>query len=226
MTWKSMMKTISPALLALCVLGGCDSSDPVALEGDEIDIFAFFLTADQTTGEFEAILQALVRDPTSGVRRDGVEVLWRVTTGSAILSDTQVLTNDDGEAFIRVQAVESITIEATSGTATETINLDATGGEVGENDPPTAAMSFTPASPRQGQAVTFDVSDSEDTDGIIDTWKIEDFGDGDSSNTFQFEDTTTTSHTYSTDGTYEARLRVTDNGGQTDTVTVTVSVSP
>lgn len=78
------------------------------------------------------------------------------------------------------------------------------------NQAPVAAFSLSPASGTAPLPVSFDGSGSADPDGsIVDyAW---DFGDGDTGSG------QTTTHTYTTPGTYTPSLTVTDNDGATDT---------
>ena len=71
-----------------------------------------------------------------------------------------------------------------SGTARATIDMDESGASVGQNQPPTAVLNFTPSSPRVNADVTFDVSDSTDPEEDLDTWQITDYGDGNTSEQF------------------------------------------
>jgi len=82
------------------------------------------------------------------------------------------------------------------------------------NEPPTA--SFT--SICDGLACNFDASASFDPDGSISGYAWA-FGDGSSASGV------TTSHTYTTGGTYAVALTVTDNEGATDTATQDVTIS-
>jgi glucose/arabinose dehydrogenase/PKD repeat protein len=79
------------------------------------------------------------------------------------------------------------------------------------NRPPTAAVTANPASGALPLTVDFDASGSTDPDaGDTLTSYIWDFGDGSPS---QSTTTPTTSHIYSTNGTYTASVRVEDNHG-------------
>jgi hypothetical protein len=227
------MKTRTRTAVALCLVGlatllpGCSTSDPVAQTNDEIVLFALFVPNDDPLFEFRVVLKAIVQSPTSGVRRDGVLVLFRITEGAGILDKTEVMTNDNGEAFVQVLASsETITVEALSGSARATIDMDESGASVGQNQPPTAVLNFTPSSPRVNQDVTFDVSDSTDPEEDLDTWQITDYGDGNTSQQFKFSDRTSVTYSYSSSDTYEATVLVTDGGGRSDTDTRTVTVSP
>lgn len=229
-----ILTLIALPLAALAVITGCSSSDPVALEGDEILIFPVFTEADIALDTFTAFLRTVVQDPNTGVRREGVLVLFRVTDGEGIFqtaSGSQVIrpevsTNEDGEAWIKIVGRGNVTVEARSGTSSDTVELSAEGGSVGESERPQAELRFTPSDPNVGQTVTFDASGSSDPDGFIDTWQIVDFGDGQSSQTFNFDSRTETTHVYSSAGSYDAVLLVTDNDDETDEAIVTVTVAP
>jgi PKD repeat protein len=81
-----------------------------------------------------------------------------------------------------------------------------------------AVVTATPTSVKVGQAVSFDGSASSDPDGSIATY-VWDFGDGTGAHG------ATTTHAYATPGSFVARLTVTDDGGSTDSATVTIAVS-
>jgi PKD repeat protein len=87
------------------------------------------------------------------------------------------------------------------------------GGGTGGNVPPVANFSFT----TNGLVATFTDS-STDSDGTIASraWT---FGDGGTSTA------TNPSHTYAAAGTYSVALKVTDNGGATNTKTTSVTVT-
>jgi PKD repeat protein len=91
------------------------------------------------------------------------------------------------------------------------------------DDPPTAAFTFSP-SPMAvtGGKVTFDASGSSDTSGTITDYKW----DLDGSGAFATDTATTptASFTYTSPGSYNVGLRVTNDQGQTSTVNHTVVV--
>jgi YD repeat-containing protein len=93
-------------------------------------------------------------------------------------------------------------------TDTETVNVG--------NDPPVAAFTQSANPSIAGRQVTFDASGSHDTEGPIAKYEWDLDGNG----TFETDTgtTPTASHTYSANGTTTVSLRVTDNGGATDTV--------
>jgi PKD repeat protein len=84
------------------------------------------------------------------------------------------------------------------------------------NRGPVAAFSFAPASPSTGQTVTF-TSSSSDPDGTIASvaWDTDDDG--------AFDDTA--SRSFAKAGSYNVRLKVTDDNGGTDTLAKTVAVA-
>lgn len=88
------------------------------------------------------------------------------------------------------------------------------------NQAPTAAFTYSPASPSTGETITFDASSSADTDGTITSYEWDWTNDG----TYDATGVTTT-HSYGSASTYTVKLRVTDNDGATNTTTDTVTVS-
>lgn len=84
---------------------------------------------------------------------------------------------------------------------------------------PTAEFSVSDEEPKAGTVVLFDASGSEDTDGAIEAYEWDLNGDGSWD-----ESGETTEHTFSEPGTVDVRLRVTDDEGNTATVTRTITV--
>jgi len=104
--------------------------------------------------------------------------------------------------------------EVTTGTVISIIV--STGDPAGEE--PVAAYTYSPESPRVGESVTFDASDSTDADGQIVTW------------TWEFDDGTavasgeTVAHTFTAAGTYTVTLWVTDNDDLVSSLPVEITV--
>ena len=88
------------------------------------------------------------------------------------------------------------------------------------NVPPTASLSATPSSGIAPLAVTLDASASRDSDGAITNYAWA-FGDGGTASGANAAVT----HTYTSPGTYTAKVTVTDNGGATAFATATVSAT-
>ncbi|UQX89356.1 PKD domain-containing protein [Jatrophihabitans telluris] len=97
----------------------------------------------------------------------------------------------------------------------DNLRVVAPGTPVGTNNPPTAA--FTSAA--NGLTVGFDAGTSTDSDGTIASYDW-DFGDGTTHAT-----TKAPSHTYANAGTYSVKLTVTDNGGATNSITKSLTVT-
>ncbi|EFW93255.1 poly(3-hydroxybutyrate) depolymerase [Haladaptatus paucihalophilus DX253] len=91
------------------------------------------------------------------------------------------------------------------------------GGGGDGNTAPTAAAGATPSSPAVGETVTFDASQSSDSDGSIASYDWA-FGDGASASG------ATVTHSYGSSGEYTVTVTVTDDDGATATDSVTVTV--
>jgi PKD repeat protein len=100
---------------------------------------------------------------------------------------------------------------------TDTVTVNVTGGPILQ--PPVADADPNTQSFKIGGTANFDGSNSYDPDGTIVSYDW-DFGDGNTGSGV------TTSHVYTTDGTFTVTLTVTDNDGLTDTDTCQVTVIP
>ena len=85
------------------------------------------------------------------------------------------------------------------------------------NQPPTANFTATPISGVAPLEVSFNASNSSDSDGTIISYSW-DFKDGNTGNG------ETISHTFSFIGNYNVKLTITDNEGATDSITKTITV--
>ena len=93
-----------------------------------------------------------------------------------------------------------------------------------KNTEPTASFSVEPTSGTTSTTFTFDASSSSDNEDATSALKVRwDWTNNGSYDTNWSTDKTTT-HQYSTAGTYTVKLEVKDTGGLTDTYTKTVSV--
>ncbi|HEY6760284.1 MAG TPA: PKD domain-containing protein [Baekduia sp.] len=93
----------------------------------------------------------------------------------------------------------------------------------GTNQPPTASFTTTASQPlKPNTAITFNASASTDADGTITKYEWDLDGDG------VYETNTgttkTVTKTFTSEGTFDVRLRVTDNGGATDVTVRTYTV--
>lgn len=85
---------------------------------------------------------------------------------------------------------------------------------------PFASFTYSPTFPIVNQTVTFDASFSEPRGGTIDSYAWN-FGDG----TTIIEDAPTTSHVYTTTGTFTVTLNVTDSEGLWDTASKNLTLT-
>ncbi|HVY78163.1 MAG TPA: PKD domain-containing protein, partial [Solirubrobacterales bacterium] len=92
----------------------------------------------------------------------------------------------------------------------------------GGNEPPNASFAMTPSPAASGETVSFDASASADPDGeIVDyAWDL----DGNGSFETNTGKTPTVTHEYSSPGSFEVKLRTTDNGASTDTASRSLTV--
>lgn len=91
-----------------------------------------------------------------------------------------------------------------------------------DNLPPRAAFAYTPASPGVDEAVTFDASASDDTDGTVVEYRWDFDGDG------AFESTGATSvavHSFDAGGEHLVTLEIADDDGATDSATRAVDIA-
>ncbi len=176
---------------------------------------AQFLVSVEFTGNFsETVTLGLSPLPTN------TAALLQRNSGSS--NFTSSLAIDVGITAPRA-TLYPINITGTSSSRTirySTIRLTIT-------DVPVASFTFTPESPRQYQAVSFNASTSYDPDGTIVQWTW-DFGDiyGDIS-CFPCPRVTTgpiVQHTFQNSGNYTAQLTVKDDGGVSSTNSTVIQV--
>jgi hypothetical protein len=94
------------------------------------------------------------------------------------------------------------------------------GGSGPQNQPPVASFSYSPSLPPMGQSITFDASASSDSDGSITTYEWDWTNDG----SYDATTSATATHSYSSPGSYDVKLRVTDDDGEESTTSETVVV--
>ena len=103
--------------------------------------------------------------------------------------------------------------------ATDTFNVSVVVSPADSNQAPVATFTATPPTGTAPLSVFFDATGSSDPDGTIVSYAW-DFGDG------NIGTGDTTSYVFTTAGTYDVRLIVTDDSAATDTFNVSVVVSP
>lgn len=88
---------------------------------------------------------------------------------------------------------------------------------------PISLLSVYPSTQTVGQSIKFDASDSFDPDGQIVSYGF-DYGDG---SVITFTANSVTYHSYSSSGTYTARVKVVDNSGmETWSLIATITINP
>jgi PKD repeat protein len=103
-------------------------------------------------------------------------------------------------------------------TPDEDLNLD----PAGSNRAPNGGFTISQSPAKTNTSITFDASVSSDPDGTIAKYEWDFDGNG----TFETNagSKATATHSYSAEGEYTVRLRVTDNGGATDTAVRTLTI--
>lgn len=119
--------------------------------------------------------------------------------------------------FARLMEFDGKTVPAWSIAEMETAIING-GGDIGRNRKPTADLKADPVSGPAPLTVTFDGSGSVDTDGelVAHDWSYPD-GTNDAGEVV--------TKTFTEPGTYEVNLLVADERGDTDTATITITVS-
>jgi len=164
-------------------------------------------------------------DPDCYTWISGTSMATPVVAGAAAL----VLDSIGGDPIVRSPLLRDAVINAILNNADQTgalgqnmlawtqygrLNLQAALNGGGENIPPVAAFTYSCS----GLTCDFDASGSDDPDGSISSYAWN-FGVGNTDSGM------TTSHTYSSDGTYDVILTVTDDDDATDTNNQSVTVS-
>jgi hypothetical protein len=85
--------------------------------------------------------------------------------------------------------------------------------------PPTADFYFSPAKPQPGEEVTFDASDSFDFDGQVVSYAWDFDADGETD-----AEKPIVKRSFPKSGSYQVTLTITDNDGNTDSITYTIEV--
>lgn len=192
-----------------------DASHIFATVGDPVTITATVMNQGFSTETFS--VSAVVGFYTEYQRIVGTETVTlgsgETTTVSIVWDTTRVTTRTNPTAAeISILPEESDTTDNSRAGPTVTLNRV-----------PTARFNITPTTPVAGQAAQFDATTSNDPDGSIITYEWL-FGDGSTAG----EKTVT--HTYTSPGTYNVTLTVTDNDGDVATthqlVTVTETSQP
>jgi PKD repeat protein len=138
----------------------------------------------------------------------------------------------DGTAPVNQTSATAAHTYAKAGTYTATVTVTDTAGKTGtatttvtvaKDDPPAAALAATPTSGMVPLKVAFDAGASTDADATAIATYTFDYGDG----TAPVEQASATaSHTYTSDGSYTAKVTVTDSAGNASSATSGITVTP
>src|SRR5438105_1372886 len=222
---ETLYRAFATALVAAAAmtLGACslDKQEMPGLAGPSEIVTSLSLTASPDQLARDANGQPLVG------QRITLSLGASAPQGAA-LSQTEVTTGSNGMATFSVTApvrgsIGDITVSATpvgtnaGNAATRIIQIRATPGNT---TAPTAAFTFSPASPDVGQTVTFNASTTTD-EGVPCSnctffWNFG--GDGTATGL-------TATHAFSSGGSFVVTLTVTDAAGSTSTAQQTVTVS-
>lgn len=148
-----------------------------------------------------------------------ISYLWDFGDGStgtgSTVSHRYTTKGEEGGRYV-VELTVTYRDNKTSEEGTETFTVDV----VFANEKVNAYFTATPESGSAPLEVTFDASESSDPDGEIVEYEWDLDGDG------SYDDGSEVSveYTYTQYGTYEAKLRVTDNNGETSTMTLDIVV--
>jgi len=138
-----------------------------------------------------------------------VSYFWDFGDGTnATGTVTQHAYMDDGVYFVTLTVTDN---DGASATATATKYV--------ENRPPSASYNYSPSFPIVGETVTFNASDSYDSDGYIISYQWN-FGDGNVTAVTM----PTVTHVYNMFGNYTVTLTLTDNDGYTSTTAQVVRI--
>ena len=248
----SSHRLLSLALLlgATSALSSCtlDNQEAPPLMGPSGFALSVTMTASpdrlQQDGVSQSVIAAVARGP-NGEPINGLRVDWRVTATDGTFVEPSSLTSvtdGNGRAITVVTAPSApsempatpvlLTVTATPARADGSsspraieVELVPPAGTLPTNHDPVGAFTFSPASPRVNQAVSFNASATRDENAPCPSCDYSwDFGDGGTASGIN------TSHTFSTGGTFDVTLTVTDSRGgrnsSTQTVTVTAPTSP
>src|SRR5262245_41146427 len=183
-------------------------------------------------GSSQSVVTVIARDPSNRpiVGQRLILSLGSTSAAGATLSQTEVTTNSQGTATFNVSAPTSgsmgnsiLVIATPVGSNADNTNTRIVSIAVNPANAtaPTAAFTFSPASPDMGQTVTFDASTTTDEGATcISCSFIWDFGDG-STGTGRI-----TTHAYGAAGSYTVTLTAMDSVGTSSTpITHTVTVA-
>jgi PKD repeat protein len=168
----------------------------------------FVVSADIIAVNSTTTFNATTSTPNGGVI---VSYVWDFGDGSSLNTTDPITTHiytTIGNYTVKLTVVDS---EGLNNTASKIIQVV---------EKPTARFTYSPSDPYVGDSVTFNASESYDTDGYIISY-VWDFGDGSSLNTTD----STVIHIYNIGENYTVRLTVIDNNGLNDTTSMLITIN-
>ncbi|PSQ52350.1 hypothetical protein BRD20_07255 [Halobacteriales archaeon SW_8_65_20] len=135
---------------------------------------------------------------------------WDFGDGTTATGQTPTHSYDDDESY--TVSLTVIDDDGATDTVTKQITVD--------NEPPNAALSV-PNSAKTGESVTLDASGSTDPDDPVGPYKWDFDGDD---NIDRTTDSATTTYEYADDGEYTPTVTITDDDGESDTASETISI--
>jgi len=133
---------------------------------------------------------------------------------------TDRFVSDTGELSITAPQAGTYYLEVTTDRSEATTDYSIQSTQTGDsNTPPTAAFTSSQLTPPVGESITFDASNSTDSDGQIERYEWDFDGDG----TVEASGETVT-HTYNNAGNYTATLTVSDTTGLSATTSQIITV--
>ena len=190
-------------------------NESLSSNGLTVEVGNPILTAVISANQSSGIVPLLVNfDASASTDPDGTIESYSWNYGDNNL-DTGVFTS---HIFDTVGIYNSTLTVTNNEGASDTTTIQIVVNEVGSS-PPTAVISANPLSGIAPLTVDFDASASSDLDGSIISYNWN-FGDGSNDTGIN------PSHPFDTAGTYNVSLTVTDNSGNTDTESITITVDP
>lgn len=188
------------ALLFSGLLVGCDSGGGTSNEAPSVD---FSLNPNSPKEGETVSFTANASDPDGSIQ----SYQWEFGDGSSGSGSNPTHTFDsEGSYTVRLTVEDD---QEASSSATRTVDVQA-------NRAPNVDFSFSPESPRAGNAISF-TANANDPDGSVQEYQW-DFGDGSTASGSSVE------HSFDLKGSYSVRLTVEDELGVTSSQTRTVDV--
>jgi len=161
---------------------------------------------------------SVIFDGTSSSDPDGFITSWNWT-----FQGTNTVTAQGAQVTVRFASARTfrvtLTVTDNQGASSSTFQ-DILVQQRPSNQPPIPRFTFNPQNPTVNQLVTFDASTSSDPDGQISSYQWDFQSDGRVDQTGVIAQAS-----FSRPGSYQVTLRVTDNGGLTNSTTQTVTVT-